>query len=452
MRTIKILSVLAVSMLNIGHISAAKDKPQALLCGGPQTSLIGSNGHDFDAATLNCVVGGSSCYTNLALFRARITTVPAVMTGNLIHERMSNFIEDYPLKKCVALHAPDNLGHVSAVAWSGQKQELIFLDAPKGNLSLFSLRSEINSHRLLRRNIEATDLVILDVKAATDGGYVLRSKDSLIHYSGDSPEIFEEIDLTSQIARSSIIDWEINGDQLLAYGSINHRKSKTGETDYDLGVFSARIINKSGNSRTLDAARPLTVLPVTSPFRLFYVLNYNTLARTDDGFVFIDYDQEPKLVIFERGEIRRLPMPQDFSRLERMEIDLSGMGGMNKAEEDLLDQSIPVGIYYESDHLYLVGRLARNKGGVWRIYAIETKDGKVVGVTNLSTDSWFVSLLDAGDDWLVLEQGQATNRTLSGMLRIDKALLRLGGKTLGREMPGECWDPTIINSPRKTGP
>lgn len=337
---------------------------------------------DFDAGMGTCVDGRSQCSgkgfdrpRRAAFFQKTFLSFP---------------IGFAPVSQCQQTRLTDAPDWLTATFWVENNSYLGMLDTYRGEIYLLDARGRTIKTIMTEAPIEAL--------ARYQGRLLAKGRGNSFFFVTDDLKMTRDSFVLPGFG-SLYTGWVVNGDEIVAYGSVPKRDSSSSSPAFDLGFMRLKP-----KSRAVEM-----VLPFKD--NDFYLINYQYLATTNGDAYFIAMNHRAVIYRLPKGG-RAYPlkaMPKEYSKIQVMSKNFRSADATKQRFQELENFRMPVGLYGYDGFIYLLGRNPESCSP-WSLTKIDPIHDKEVGAIPLPTIARHITLVPSENAWLIIEKGAVTDR------------------------------------------
>src|SRR5581483_6968171 len=191
--------------------------------------------------------------------------------------------------------------------------------------------------------------------------------------------------------RSLYSGWVVNGDEIVAYGSVSRNDPTPG---FQLGLVRLNVAKRTSS----------LILPFKD--NSFYLLNQQYLAVSNGQAYFVAMGDKAVIyrVPFEGRPIPLKTMPMLYSKVPKLRSNFVGPTAISQQFGQLESLRLTAGLYGYEGFLYL---LVRDPCACspWSLYKIDPRADRLIGSVPLPTFARHLALVPGDQAWLLIEKG-----------------------------------------------
>lgn len=214
-----------------------------------------------------------------------------------------------------------------------------------------------------------------------------------------------------QLATTDFWPWE--GD-ILAFGFAR----REGEESAHRHFMKLKIVE---GKVKLD--RIIESVDAYAPMSRFYSETHPILARTRHGVYGLKFG-EPHAILRLDAEGELTAFPREYARTSILPEAPGSPAGSAMLATALEKMTVPRALFGRDDHLYLLARKPRPRGGtLWELIQIDPEKDRVVRTLLLPTRAPHLRLIPGPERWVLLEQGSREPKAhpLEGWVTVPSA-------------------------------
>jgi hypothetical protein len=270
-------------------------------------------------------------------------------------------------------------------------ESLLLVDALRDDLLLYSVNGRLIEHagsHLHGSRIEATD----------DGSAWIQMRDGVLAKLNQELRIERQVNPAAigdaaSPRLASLYSWTMGSGAFVGFGDYRRLDGA-----WETGLV---VADGTGNRSTL-----LDRMDIDDPFRPYYLLGFPFLASAGGKSYFLRMAAQPTLYeITPGGEQMRRILTLKETRFAPVP-PRRGAAGAQRIYAAIERSAMPVGIYGQGDHLYL---LYRRPAGAelteWRLTTIDTNTNSVLRTIRLPTSAHHICIIPGRKAWALVEKG-----------------------------------------------
>jgi len=253
-------------------------------------------------------------------------------------------------------------------------------------------------------------------------GFALVDADAKVEWLGDDFSVKRTLDLTDvkglgQQKITSAFEWLVAGNELLTFSDL----------EFPDGTTSSAFLKIPSTAPSRFSI--LSDLAIDDAGRDLYLFGHPYLAASStNGYVLV---MGPEPAIFEvplsgSPKVRRLEVGKLLGKRPSLPKK-QGIATVRALYAAVGKSSMPVGLYFDRDRLYVLFRNPTDRGTEWLIYRLNPKSGSLESTMKLGSTAAHLAIVPGPNSWAILEKGEVLGlgqQSILGLLTVPSEVIR----------------------------